>query len=350
MRLHVPVKVTVPESAEIAGRCTFTSTSTFTWRGNPPQIALQPRYKSQSMSSSDSNTAQDQTLAAASALGTQDGRPKPFVKWAGGKGALLAELKRRMPKRYKRYVEPFVGGGAFFFSLAPQQACIADTNAELILTYQIIRDNPNALISELARHRYEREYYYQVREWDRRPDFAELPPVVRAARFILLNKTCFNGLYRVNSKGHFNVPFGSYSNPRILDRENLHLCSKALQGTEILHADYTAIEDHLQEGDLVYFDPPYAPLSATSSFTSYTSEGFDANDQVALRDLCVRLDQKGVLFMLSNSSSLWIRELYDRFTVHNVSAPRAINSKAAGRGPVNEIIVTNYKSSLVPFV
>lgn len=298
------------------------------------------------MSASDSNAVQDQTLSEGGVASARDGRPRPFVKWAGGKGALLADLKRRMPKRYKRYVEPFVGGGAFFFSLAPREACIADTNAELILTYQVIRNDLDALIAELGRHRYEREYYYEVRDWDRRSDFPDLSPAARAARFIFLNKTCFNGLYRVNSKGHFNVPFGSYSNPRILDRENLQLCSAALHATEIVHADYTSIEENLREGDFVYFDPPYAPLSATSSFTSYTSEGFDANDQVALRDLCVRLDQKGVLFMLSNSSSLWIRELYDRFVVHNVSAPRAINSKAAGRGPVNEIIVTNYRSSL----
>jgi DNA adenine methylase len=249
-----------------------------------------------------------------------------------------------MPKRYKRYIEPFVGGGAFFFSLGAEQALIADTNAELILTYETIRDEVEGLAAELAKHRYEREYFLSVRDWDRRPDFAELPRAVRAARFIFLNKTCFNGLYRVNSKGHFNVPFGSYSNPRILDRPNLVACSRALAKTEIVRADYLALEEQISEGDFVYFDPPYAPLSATSSFTSYTSDGFDANDQVALRDLCVRLDQKGVLFMLSNSSSLWIRELYNRFSVHNVSAPRAINAKAAGRGPVDEIVVTNYKS------
>jgi DNA adenine methylase len=269
---------------------------------------------------------------------------RPFVKWAGGKGQLLPELTKRLPKSFKRYCEPFVGGGAVFFHLRPEVALLSDVNEELVLAYQIIRDDVESLIEELKKHRYEKDYFYLVREWDRREDYKGMEPVQKVGRFIFLNKTCFNGLHRVNSKGQFNVPFGEYTNPTILDPANLRACSRALAQTEVVLADYLSLEDQLGEGDFVYFDPPYAPLSATSSFTSYTVDGFDSNDQVALRDFCLRLTSKGVLFMLSNSSSMWIRELYKDFTLHTVSAARAINSKAGSRGPVEEVIITNYKT------
>jgi DNA adenine methylase len=269
---------------------------------------------------------------------------RPFVKWAGGKGQLLSELTKRLPRKFNRYCEPFVGGGALFFHLKPEVALLSDVNEELTLAYQVIRDDVESLIEELKKHRYEKEYFYSVREWDRREDYKQLSAVQKVGRFIFLNKTCFNGLHRVNSKGQFNVPFGEYTNPTIVDVENLRRCSRALAHTEIVLADYLSLEKQLGEGDFIYFDPPYAPLSATSSFTSYTVDGFDSNDQIALRDMCKRLDEKGVLFMLSNSSSMWIRDLYGDFCIHSVSASRAINSKASSRGCVEELIVTNYKS------
>ncbi|MFO0417706.1 MAG: DNA adenine methylase, partial [Pseudomonadota bacterium] len=198
------------------------------------------------------------------------------------------------------------------------------------------------LIAELAGYRYDRELYYQVREWDRREDFKSISPVRRAARFVFLNKTCFNGLHRVNSKGHFNVPFGRYSDPRILDRDGLKRCSQALQGVEIEIGSYTSVAERVERGDLVYFDPPYVPLSDTSSFTSYAKGGFSADDQVTLRDLCVELDRRGVMFVLSNSDNHTTRELYRAFRVDTVPAARAINSKASRRGAVDEVIVANF--------
>jgi DNA adenine methylase len=235
-----------------------------------------------------------------------------------------------------------MGGAALFFHVAPHEAYLADTNPELVGCYKVVRDNVEGLIKELGSHRYDEEYYYSVREWDRKEDFSSLPCVVRAARFIYLNKTCFNGLYRVNSKGYFNVPFGRYSNPKIVDADNLRECSRALARAEIVVSDYAAIVDHVEKGDFVYFDPPYAPLSVTSSFTAYTKQGFDSSDQEALREVCYRLDKKGVFFMLSNSSTPEMLELYKDFTITSVLASRAINSKASDRGPVSEIIVTNY--------
>lgn len=269
-------------------------------------------------------------------------RAKPFVKWVGGKGQLVARLHEMMPNNYSRYFEPFLGGGAFFFRLMPSKAFLSDLNDELINTYQVVRDNVEGLIRELSKHRHDQEYFYQVRDWDRRDDYMELAPEKRAARFIFLNKTCFNGLHRVNSKGFFNVPFGDYVNLRILDEPNLRRCSVVLKGSVVRKASYLSIEQAAKSGDFVYFDPPYAPLNATSNFTSYTSSGFSLEDQQELRDLCARLDKKGVLFMLSNSSAPLILDLYNSFNLSLVDAKRSINSKASGRGAVKEVIVTNY--------
>jgi len=219
---------------------------------------------------------------------------------------------------------------------------LSDVNAELINTYQVVRDSVEALIGELARHRYDEAHYYAVRAWDRASDYASLSPVARAARFIFLNKTGFNGLHRVNSQGHFNVPFGDYKNPTILDAANLRRCSAALTGVEIDVASYRAVEARAVAGDFVYFDPPYAPLSATSNFTSYTVGGFDRAEQESLRDLCVRLDKKGVHLMVSNSSAPLIADLYAQFRVEIVDARRFVNARATGRGAVKEVIVTNF--------
>lgn len=205
-----------------------------------------------------------------------------------------------------------------------------------------MRDTPEQLIESLAQHRYDEEYFYQIRNIDRSHEYQSWTSVDRAARFIYLNKTCYNGLYRVNSKGFFNTPFGRYVSPTILDRDNLRACSLALRGVELVVREFLLIEERVERGDFVYFDPPYVPLTATSSFTGYQQGGFDSARQTALRDLCVRLDDRGVNFMLSNSSAPQVLELFRSFKVELVSASRAINSKAAGRGKVEEVVVRNY--------
>jgi DNA adenine methylase len=268
--------------------------------------------------------------------------PRPFVKWAGGKSQLLSHLRHYLPARFNRYWEPFLGGGAFFFSTAPVSAVLSDINEDLIATYKVVQGNVEALIAELQEHRYEREYFYSVRNWDRQEGFHESSAVKRAGRFVYLNRTCFNGLHRVNSRGYFNVPFGRYSNPKIVDAENLRRCSKALKNADIRLASYLSIESEVEQGDLVYFDPPYVPISVTSSFTSYTKDGFGFEDQIALRDMCLRLADRGVFVLLSNSASPFVEALYDGFTIHRVGAARAINSKAHKRGPVDELIITSY--------
>lgn len=268
--------------------------------------------------------------------------PRPFLKWAGGKSKLVTELLKKRPPTVHRYHEPFVGGGALFFALKPARAFLSDVNEELVTTYQVVRDNLDELVEHLSHHRYERDYFYEVRSWDRLPEYHLRPPVQRAARFIFLNKTCFNGLYRVNGRGHYNVPFGDYAAPVILDIDNLTRCHLALQGTEIGVASYRAVEERAQPGDLVYFDPPYAPLSPTSSFTGYTAGGFTDVDQQNLRDLCVRLDKKGVYFILSNSSAPAIFGLYQHFSIERIGVARAINATAARRGKVDEVVVRNF--------
>ena len=269
-------------------------------------------------------------------------RCRPFVKWAGGKSQLISELTRRLPPSFNNYFEPFVGGGALFFHLLPEKAFLSDINEELVNAYLAVRDNVEGLLRALRRHRYEKEYYYSVRAWDRDSRYRQRSPLSRAARLIYLNKTCYNGLYRVNSNGHFNVPFGDYTNPAIADSRNLRLCSKALSCAQITVQCYLDMEGKARKGDLIYLDPPYAPLSTTSLFTSYTKAGFDVQDQIALRDLCRRLDKKGVFFMASNSSAPLILDLYREFNLQFVEAHRFVNSKADARGRIKEVIVTNY--------
>lgn len=266
---------------------------------------------------------------------------RPFLKWAGGKSQLLPRLLPQVPRTYKKYYEPFAGGAALFFSLQPEKAELWDINPELVNCYQVLQRQPEELIEALKKHRYEKEYYYQIRTQDRAADFMQQPAVIRAARFLYLNKTCFNGLYRVNAAGHFNVPFGRYSNPKIVDEANLRACSAALQGTQIRHEHYSKIEEVAEAGDFVYFDPPYAPLSDTANFTTYSKDGFSEQDQRALAALCQRLSQRGVNFILSNSSSPLMVELYRDFPLQLVPVSRAINSKATARGKISEIVVTN---------
>lgn len=271
---------------------------------------------------------------------------KPFLKWAGGKAALLPELVKRLPGKYGKYCEPFLGGAALFFYLQPQSAILIDENEELINTYLAVKRQPARLMKLLSAHPYDRRHFYEVRELDRQRGFARKAQVVRAARFIYLNKTCFNGLYRVNKAGKFNVPFGRYKNPRLFDRENLFACSKALSKAKILAGNYQSCMKDLHRNDFVYLDPPYAPVSKTSNFASYTGQGFGWEEQKRLFDFCCELDRKKIFFLLSNSYTPQLIEMYSRFNLEILNAPRAINSVAAKRGPVKEILVRNYNGTL----
>ena len=267
---------------------------------------------------------------------------KPFIKWVGGKRKMLPELLKRIPKDISIYFEPFMGGYALFWQLKPKQAVLSDINRELVNTYKCVRENVEALIVDLQKHPYDREYYYQIRNSDRTSEYANWTDIQRASRFIYLNKTCFNGLYRVNSKGEYNVPFGKYKNPKIVDIENLRACSQALQNTEILADSFLSIESKIADRDFVYFDPPYIPLNETSNFTSYSSKGFDTEMQIALQKLCQRLDRRGVRFMLSNSAAPLVFDLYSEFQIELVDMPRSINSNANKRGKIKEVLITNY--------
>lgn len=266
----------------------------------------------------------------------------PIVKWVGGKRQLMFELLKNMPQNYNRYFEPFIGGGALFFELQPDNAYISDMNEELINLYQVVRDNVDELITDLQKHNISKEYFMEIRNIDRTEDYENWSDVQKASRFIYLNRTCFNGMYRVNSKGEFNVPFGHYKNPRILDENNLINCSNLLQRTEIKHADFSEILKKVKKGDFVYFDPPYVPLNETSSFTSYTKDGFDLDMQLGLREVCDELDSMGVKFLLSNSDTQFVNELYENYNIKKVFASRQINANADGRGKITEVLVRNY--------
>ena len=266
----------------------------------------------------------------------------PIVKWVGGKRQLMFELLKNMPKSYNRYFEPFIGGGALFFELQPDNAYISDMNEELINLYSVVRDSVDELIEDLSKHEVSKEYFLEIRNIDRSEEYSKLSNVERASRFIYLNRTCFNGMYRVNSKGEFNVPFGNYKNPRIIDEHNLLNCSELLKKTEVKCADFSKILNKVQKGDFVYFDPPYVPLNETSSFTSYTKDGFDIDMQFKLRDVCDELDSMGVKFMLSNSDTKLVNELYANYEIKKVFASRQINANADGRGKITEVLVKNY--------
>lgn len=266
----------------------------------------------------------------------------PIVKWVGGKRQLMFELLKNMPKSCNRYFEPFIGGGALFFELQPENAYISDMNEELINLYSVVRDNVYELISDLNKHEVSKEYFLEIRNLDRTDEYKNLSNVQRASRFIYLNRTCFNGLYRVNSQGQFNVPYGNYKNPRIVDENNLLNCSELLKNTEIKCADFSEILTKVKKGDFVYFDPPYVPLNETSSFTSYTKDGFDMDMQFKLREVCDELDSMGVMFMLSNSDTKFVNELYSNYEIKKVFASRAVNANAEGRGKITEVLVRNY--------
>ncbi len=271
--------------------------------------------------------------------GANAASPRPFLKWAGGKGQLLEQYEPLFPKRFGRYHEPFVGGGAVFFRLRPARAALSDDNAELIHCFRAVRDDVRGVIAALQGHVYEREHFYAVRALDP----ATLPPAERAARTIYLNRTCFNGLYRVNAKGRFNVPFGRYTNPRLVDAPNLRACARALRRVRLDCSSFTGVLERSRRGDFVYLDPPYNPTSKTASFTGYSAGGFGAELQRELARVYAELDRRGVLLMLSNSNTPLIRALYGGFRFVEVRAARAINSKGAKRGAVTELVILNYR-------
>jgi DNA adenine methylase len=265
----------------------------------------------------------------------------PIVKWVGGKSRLLPELLARAPSSFRCYHEPFVGGAALFFELAPRAAILSDVNAELVSCYRAVQSDVDAVVTALARHRAEHSeaYYYAVRDgWNAGADASA---AARAATFIYLNKTCYNGLWRVNSRGLFNVPAGRYVNPGILDAERLRAASAVLAKARLRVAPFDAVVDAARRGDFVYFDPPYDPVSATADFTSYTQGGFGVEDQERLAEVFARVVERGCAVMLSNSDTPFVRRLYARWHIDRVMCARAVNSRADRRGAVAEVIVTN---------
>ena len=275
-------------------------------------------------------------------------KPKPFVKWVGGKRQLLKQFRDLglyPPENFdpitNTYFEPFVGGGAVFFDLLPETAYLSDLNNELVVTYNVIKNDVENLIKSLKKHKVDKEYFLKIRAQN--PE--KLSDLNTASRFIYLNRTCFNGMYRVNSKGGFNVPFGKYNNPLICDESNLRKASKALKNVEIKKQDYKEVLKKAKKGDFVYFDPPYYPVSKTASFTSYTSESFLDKEQIELRDTFVELHKRGCFVMLSNSDTPFINKIYSEpkgLRITKVQAGRAINSDASKRGKITEVLVTNY--------
>jgi DNA adenine methylase len=277
---------------------------------------------------------------------------QPCLKWPGGKRHLLPEILPRLPKKIKTYYEPFVGGGAVFFALAAERrferAMLGDTNQELMSTYLSLKFDVDAVIRRLEEHVYTKTHYYATRA------HAPRTAVARAARMIYLNRTCFNGLYRVNKSGKFNVPFGRYTNPTICDEENLRAVSVALHNVAFSLLDFEQTVMVARRGDTVYFDPPYVPVSETSNFTAYGKDGFGPEDQIRLRDTAESLIRRGVHVLLSNSDTPFVRQLYGRrrtgrelstfFKIEKVRAPRRINSKGGKRGDVGELLISGRKT------
>lgn len=273
---------------------------------------------------------------------------KPFLKWAGGKRQLQTTLRTHLPSQWDRnlksYFEPFIGGGALFFDLQPAHATINDSNPQLINCYTVIRDAVDELITELRKHINEEAYYYNLRDWDRQDIFPTKSKVELAARIIFLNKTCYNGLFRVNAAGQFNVPFGRYNNPNILDMAVLKAVSEYLQTSKInmLNQDFQSAVTDAQQGDFIYFDPPYDPVSSTASFTSYYTNKFNKDEQIRLKETVDELNHRGCYVLLSNAYTDFIKDLYGDYHQVKVLATRSINSVGTKRGKVPEILIKNY--------
>lgn len=275
--------------------------------------------------------------------------PKPFLKWVGGKGQLLEQFKSLFPKKYNKYYEPFVGGGAVFFYLKPESGHINDINEVLINTYKIIKTKPHDLIELLrdledkfhkTKDENKKEFYYDIRE---KFNDIKKPNLQKSAYLIFLNKTCFNGMYRENSKGGFNVPFGQYKNPTILNESNILEVSKLLKHIEITNTSFEECLENAEKGDFIYFDPPYYPLNKTSSFTTYSKDNFLEKEQEKLASLFKKLDKKGCYVMLSNSNTEFIEKLYKGYNIKKIHANRMINSVSSKRGKILEIVVRNYE-------
>ncbi len=272
---------------------------------------------------------------------------QPFLKWAGGKRQLIPVISQYIPKKVTTYYEPFVGAGAILFSLQPKKSVINDANQELINCYQVIKEQPQQLISLCMEYKRKnsKEFFYWLREQDRSESFQQLSSLERAARIIFLNKTCFNGLFRVNSSGQFNVPYGDYTNPRIVDEVVVNAVSAYLNRNEVKIScgDFATSVSRARKGSFIYFDPPYHPISDTSSFTGYDINGFGAEEQERLKLLCDSLTDKGCNILLSNSNAPLIRDLYSdsRYKIEEVQATRAINSVSTKRGKISELLIHN---------
>lgn len=271
---------------------------------------------------------------------------KPFLKWAGGKRQLLKEYSKYFPDKIKKYYEPFVGAGAVLFHLQHKTSIISDKNKDLINCYNCIKNNVEQVIFELKQHKNEVDYFYYIRDIERTADFLNFTDEQKAARIIFLNKTCFNGLFRVNSQGQFNVPFGKYNNPNFNNEIVLHAVNKYLNATNItiLNEDFAVALENAEKGDFVYLDPPYDPISDTSSFTGYNMDKFNKEDQERLRDCIDNLTEKGCKVMLSNSSTEFIKKLYNErcYKIIPIPAIRSINSDPTGRGKIEELLILNY--------
>lgn len=268
---------------------------------------------------------------------------QPVLKWVGGKRQLLDEIIPLVPE-FNRYFEVFLGGGALLFALQPKIAIVNDYNKELINCYGEIESNCEGLINRLKQFQNTEEEFYRIRDIDRTPEYNNLTNAEKAARLIYLNKTCFNGLYRVNSAGEFNAPYGRYKNPNIVNEEGLRAVSKYLNENTVylLNGDFKQALKKAKKGDFVYLDPPYYPISKTSAYTGYTDKGFTELQQITLKRECDNLNKKGVKFLQSNSDCPFIRDLYKDYCIKTVQAKRNINAKGDGRKPINEVLIYNY--------
>ncbi|KLE14816.1 MULTISPECIES: DNA adenine methylase [Clostridium] len=270
----------------------------------------------------------------------------PVLKWVGGKRQLMNDIVKLLPKTYTTYYEPFIGGGAVLFELQPNKAVINDVNGELINLYNVIKYDVELLIEDLRKHENTPEYFYEIRELDRdRNEYGKLSEVEKASRIIYLNKTCFNGLFRVNKAGEFNSPFGKYKNPNIVDEVTLRAVSKYFNKADvkILNGDFESSLKGIRKGSFVYLDPPYDPVSNSANFTGYDKGGFNRDEQIRLKKLCDKLNKRGVKFLLSNSATDFIKDLYKDYDITIVKAKRAINSNGNARGEVDEVLVRNYE-------
>lgn len=271
---------------------------------------------------------------------------EPVLKWVGGKRQLLKDIEIHIPRKFSTFYEPFLGGGAVLFHLQPHKAVVNDINEELINVYTVIRDNVEELIEDLKKHKNEAEYFYNIRELDRDKEaYNRLSSIKKASRIIYLNKTCYNGLFRVNQQGEFNTPFGRYKNPNIVNEVTLRAVSNYFNKAQITFKciDFEESVKGIRKGSFVYFDPPYDPVSDSANFTGYDKGGFDRDEQIRLKQLCDKLNNRNVKFLLSNSATEFILDLYKDYNIAIVKAKRAINSRGDKRGEVNEVLVKNYE-------